>query len=53
MPTLCMRTVVRDETVRVVLSFESRPARIHVADDEAGNYPPRTMNIEQAIHAGN
>ncbi|MCA8091971.1 hypothetical protein LGM65_13885 [Burkholderia anthina] len=50
------RACVRACTVqryRVVLSFESRSARIHVVDDEAGNYPPRTMSIEQDIHAGN
>ncbi|MBY4865023.1 hypothetical protein DIE14_17470 [Burkholderia sp. Bp9017] len=52
MSTLCMQTVVHGKTVQVVLSLESRSARIHIVDDEAGNYPPRTMSIEQYIHAG-
>ncbi len=51
MPTLCMQAVVHGKTVQVVLSPESRSARIDI-DDESGSYPSRTMSIEQYIHAG-
>ncbi|WP_175774178.1 hypothetical protein [Burkholderia anthina] len=52
MSTLSMQAVVHGKTVQVVLSPENRSARIHIVDDESGSYPPRTMSIEQYLHAG-
>ncbi|WP_175920834.1 hypothetical protein [Burkholderia latens] len=52
MSTLCMQTVVHGKTVQVVLSPESRTARIDIVDEEAGRHPPRTMSIEQYLNAG-
>ncbi|WP_269504486.1 hypothetical protein [Burkholderia sp. IMCC1007] len=52
MSTLCMQTVVHGKTVQVVLSPDSRSARIYIIDDGSGSYPPRTMSIQQYINAG-
>nr|WP_175801839.1 hypothetical protein [Burkholderia anthina] len=52
MSTLCMQVVVHGKTVQVVLSPENRSVRIHIVDGESGCYPPRTMSIEQYLHAG-
>ncbi|AFQ50205.1 hypothetical protein PI86_08515 [Burkholderia sp. A9] len=52
MSTLFMQTVVHGKTVQVMLSPESRTARIDIVDDESGGYPPRTMRIDQYVNAG-